>query len=277
MNAPIPLAEPLEVPFNVPLRPLRLFSQSNPQDPGLNAVERDWDARLPLEVVLGPYRLSAEITERSAMMDGRRRTCLNLERNRIELRQDLSGLKLASAFLESLIRLCHFSKGCQQGCVEESYAHSLATGLVEFAQRNPTTWRWLNLVLSKHLPGRWTEARAAFAAPAPPPPMPKQVRLRRHTVVVRTLSRHDCGNAFGWYDLSKREVQLCEGLADTHLSIVAFHEFTHAIHHAWKLEDHDLHDDFLLAQVTGWMQLIQTNPLAWGWLVWTVSQATRAP
>lgn len=233
--------------------------------------EREWAARLPFQVVLGPYRLSAELRERSQMLDGRRRTCLNLESNRIELRHDLTGLRLASAFLESLIRLCHFSKGCQQGCVEESYAHSLATGLVEFAQRNPRAWLWFNLLLSQHLPGRVAHDRVVRGAMSTAPRMPRRLRVGAQAIGVRVISRADSGHAFGWYDLIRREVQLCEGLKGSHLPIVALHELTHAIHHAWDLDDHDLHDDFLRAQESGWMALIKDNPSAWRWLVWTMS------
>ncbi|MEK0416379.1 MAG: hypothetical protein RI949_385 [Pseudomonadota bacterium] len=270
-NAPIPrpsIVECMKEPASSVSRLVFPAATGQPQ--------REWAARLPFEVVLGPYRLSAELRERSAMMDGRRRTCLNLESNRIELRQDLSGLRLASAFLESLIRLCHFSKGCQQGCVEESYAHSLATGLVEFAQRNPAAWLWFNLLISQHLPGRVAHDRVARGAITAPPPMPKRVRLGPQSVGVRVISRASCGNAFGWYDLTRQEVQLCEGLLGTHLPIVALHEITHAIHHVWGLDDHDLHDDFLHAQQAGWMGLIKVNPTAWRWLVWTMSFPSRS-
>lgn len=242
----------------------------------MNDSTRDWAARLPFEVVLGPYRLSAELRERAHMLDGRRRTCLNLECNRIELRHDLSGLRLASAFLESLLRLCHFSKGCQQGCVEEAYAHSLATGLVEFAQRNPRAWLWFNLLLSQHLPGQVAHDRVARGALSNPPRMPRRLRIGQQAIQVRVISKAHSGNAFGWYDLIRREVQLCEGLMGTHLPIVALHEITHAIHHAWSLDDHDPHDHFLHAQQAGWMDLIRTNPTAWRWLVWTMSFPTQA-
>ena len=87
--------------------------------------------------MLGPYALAVEFHAPRALLDRRRLACVNLAESRIELRQDLDGLPLARAFLDCIIRLVHFSKGCQEGCVEEAYTHSLATGLVEFAQRNP--------------------------------------------------------------------------------------------------------------------------------------------
>jgi hypothetical protein len=136
---------------------------------------RDWGARLPFLVEMGPYRLSVELRERSRMYDRRRLACVNLEDHRIEIRQDLKGLKLAEAFLACLIRLSHFSKGCQQGCVEEAYAHSLATGMVEFALRNPRAWLWFNLLLSEHLPGNVQYDRVVRGALPRAPAMPKRM------------------------------------------------------------------------------------------------------
>ena len=232
---------------------------------------QDCTALFPFMVQLGPYRLRAELRPPRRMLDGRRRTCLNLEANRIELRADLQGWELAGAFLESLLRLSHFSKGCQQGCVEEAYAHSLATGLVEFAQRNPRAWLWFNLLLSQIHSKPEAFDRTARGACRRRPRMPTRVMVRRFRVDMRIISRSDSGHAFGWYDLSSREVQLCEGLGGAHLPIVAVHELTHAIHHVWGLDDHDPHEAFLQAQLRGWLSIIRCNPAAWDWLVWAMT------
>ena len=236
--------------------------------------DRDWGARLPFRIELGPYHLSVEWRESSKMYDRRRLACLNLDEHRIELRQDLRGMRLVEAFLACLIRLSHFSKGCQQGCVEEAYAHSFATGLVEFALRNPRAWLWFNLLLSEHLPGRVQYDRVVRGAVAQAPAMPKRILVGGTPVTLRSISKARTGNAFGWYDYARREVQLYEGLTGANLPIVALHELTHAVHHAYALKPHDTHLRFQRTQLQGWLGIMRDNPGAWRWLAWVMSFPT---
>ena len=225
-------------------------------------------------VELGPYRLSVELRESARMLDRRRLSCVNIEENRIELRQDLRGMKLAEQFLACLIRLTHFSKGCQQGCVEEAYAHSLATGMVEFAQRNPAAWSWFNLLLSEHLPGDARYHRYLSGA-SPAPAMPSRILVAGRPVALRIISRTEAGSAFGWYDYNRREVQLYEGLTGANLSIVALHEINHAVHHAYELETSDSHRNFQRWQLHGWLGIMRHDPDVWRWLIWTIGSAER--
>ncbi|MCG3189813.1 MAG: hypothetical protein LKCHEGNO_02313 [Burkholderiaceae bacterium] len=235
------------------------------------AAQRDWAARLPFPIELGPYRLDIELRPSATMLDRRRLSCVNLEAHRIELRQDLGGLRLVDALLDSLIRLCHASRGCQQGCVEEAYTHSFATGLVEFAQRNPRAWLWFNLLLSEHLPGDLRYDRVVRRCLRRAPSTPKRILVRGHPVTVRLLSRSETGNAFGWYDQGRHEVQLYQGLDGRNLPVVAVHEITHAVHHVYGLDDGDQHRNFVRAQRQGWLGIMRNNPSAWRWLAWTMS------
>ncbi|MDE2094417.1 MAG: hypothetical protein KGI87_11250 [Burkholderiales bacterium] len=237
---------------------------------------RTGQARLPFTVALGPYHLSLEWRDATAMRDRRRLACLNLDEQCIELRRDLRGMKLAEAFLACLIRLSHFSKGCQQGCVEEAYAQGFATGMVEFALRNPQAWLWFNLLLSEHLPGHVGYDRAVRGALAQAPSMPRRVLVGGMPVSVRGISRSQTGNAFGWYDFERREVQLYVGLSGTNLPIVALHELTHAVHHAYELRPRDTHQRFQRTQLHGWLGIMRDNPGAWRWLAWAMSFPAQA-
>lgn len=234
-------------------------------------ASRSWGAHLPFLIELGPYHLSVEWCEASNMYDRRRLACINLDDQRIELRQGLGGMKLVEAFLACLIRLSHFSKGCQQGCVEETYAHSFATGMVEFARRNPRAWLWFNLLLSEHLPGHVHYDRAVRGALTQAPAMPRRVLVGSTPVTLRSISRSQTGNAFGWYDFDRREVQLYVGLNGTNLPIVALHELTHAVHHAYALRPRDTHLRFQHTQLHGWLGIMRDNPSAWRWLAWAMS------
>jgi hypothetical protein len=244
--------------------------------PAYSTPARRCSARLPFDIVLGPYELAVEFHPREALYDRRRLACVNLVEGRIELRHDLRGLALARAFLDCIVRLVHFSKGCQEGCVEEAYAHSFATGLVEFAQRNPRAWRWFNLLLTQHLPGRAGYDRVVRGAVKRPPAMPRHVQVGRHAVRLRGISKSQCGNAFGWYVFAEREAQLYRGLVGANLAVVALHEITHAVHHVHGLEDGHRHRDFRQAQVHGWLGVMRRSPAAWRWLAWLVSFPERA-
>jgi hypothetical protein len=232
-------------------------------------------AQLPFHVELGPYRLAVALLPSARMYDKRRRACLNLEDHRIELRQDLAGLRLAEAFLDCLIRLSHFSKGCQQGCVEEAYAHSFATGLVEFALRNPRAWLWFNLLLSEHLPGDVRYDHAVRGALTRVPEIPRRILVAGRSVSVRRISRAESGSAFGWYDFDRREVQLYAGLSGANLPVVALHEITHAVHHAYALRTRDTHRNFSRCQLEGWLGIMRDNPSAWRWLAWIMNLPGR--
>ncbi len=233
-------------------------------------------ARLPFDVQLGPYRLGVEWRERAHLVDRRRRACIDMEGACIELRKDLAGLALARAFFSCLIRLSHYSRGCQQGCVEEAYTHSLATGLAEFAQRNPRAWLWFNLLLAEHLPGRPRFDQSVRGVLARRPQLPETIDVAGHAVGLRRLSRAQTGSAFGWYDPAQREVQLYAGLAGPNLAVVALHEITHAVHHAHGLKRRDRHRNFVRAQLEGWIGIMRSSPAAWHWLAWNMSFPQQA-
>lgn len=232
--------------------------------------------RLPFKIELGPYRLDVELRDSAQMLDRRRLACVNIEEQRIELRRDLRGLRLVEAFLHALVRLSHFSKGCQQGCVEEAYTHSLATGVVEFAQRNARAWVWFNLRLNEHMPADAQYDRFVCGAVAAAPRMPSSVIIAGRPVPVRALSRAQAGNAFGWYDFERREIQLYEGLSGANVAIVALHEITHALHHAHGLRQRDHERNFVRAQVRGWLEIMVRDPNTWRWLAWTMSFPHKA-
>ena len=245
-------------------------------NPVPRSTSRACVARLPFDITLGPYELAVEFHPRAAMYDRRRLACVNLVAGRIELRHDLAGLELARAFFDCIIRLVHFSKGCQEGCVEEAYTHSFATGMVEFARRNVRAWRWFNLLLTQHLPARAGYDRVVRGACARPPAMPRHVLVGRHEVRLRGISRTESGSAFGWYVFAKREAQLYRGLSGSNLAIVALHEITHAVHHVHGLDNGHSHRDFRRAQLQGWFGVMQRSPAAWRWLAWLMSFPEQA-
>jgi hypothetical protein len=233
-------------------------------------------AQLPFDVVLGPYRLAIEFVARAQLYDQRRLACVNLVDSRIELRQDLAGMKLANAFFDCIVRLSHFSKGCQQGCVEEAYTHSFATGMVEFAQRNPRAWLWFNLLLAQHLNAGRGYDRVVRGVVSRPPAMPKRLLVGTQPVTLRSITKSHAGNAFGWYRYDQREALLYSGLTGSNLAVVALHEITHAVHHAYGVDSGCRHQEFREAQVNGWLGIMKDSPGAWRWLAWVITFPERA-
>src|SRR3977135_4505008 len=144
---------------------------------------------LPSHLTLGPYQLRVEVLDRSQMLDRRKLACINLDDDRIELRADLKGMQLAKAFFECIIRLSHFSKGCQQGCIEEAYTHSFATGMVEFAQRNPDAGGWSNLLLTEHLASDVRYDKVVLGVVSQPPLMPKRILIAGQPVTLRSIGK----------------------------------------------------------------------------------------
>lgn len=251
------------------------MSTPNPRVVALSSYRAAWSAP-PSHVALGPYQLNIEFREREQMYDRRKRACVNIEHSRIELREDLAGLKLVEAFFECIIRLSHFSKGCQQGCIEEAYTHSFATGMVEFAQRNPEAWRWFNLLLTRHLAKDVQYDRVVHGFVEQPPAMPTRVYIAGRPVTLRSIPKAQCAGAFGWYHFSRREAQLYDGLTGSNLAVVALHELTHAVHHGYEVKKRDLHRNFRRAQLRGWLGIMKRNPSAWRWLVWVMSFPAQA-
>lgn len=233
-------------------------------------------AHPPTQIRLGPYHLRVQFMSQSRMSDRRRLACVNIEDGRLELRGDLRGERLAEALFESIVRLTHFSKGCQQGCVEEAYTHALATGLVEFAQRNRPAWAWFNSLLAKHASPGAQYDRVVDGLLSRPPLMPTSVRIAGHRIALRSISRNQSAGAFGWYVMDDLEAQLYGGLTGSNLAIVALHEITHAVHHVYGLRDRDRHHNFRSAQVRGWLSIIRRDPLAWRWLIWIMSFPAQA-
>lgn len=230
----------------------------------------------PAHVDLGPYRLAVEFRDRHRLQDRRRLACVNVEAARIELRQDLRGLRLAAAFFECIIRLSHFSKGCQQGCIEEAYTQSFATGLVEFAQRNPQAWQWFNRLLTEHLAGDVRFDSVVSGTASRPPPMPRRILVAGRPVTLRSISKAECGHAFGWYHFKEQEAQIYCGLTGPNLAVVALHEITHAVHHAYAISHRDKHGNFRRAQLQGWMRIMRDSPGTWRWLAWLMSFPAQA-
>lgn len=231
-------------------------------------------ADLPFVLYIGPYRMAVQLVERSAMSKRRELVELDVNAGVIKLHASLAGARLAEHFFKALVRLIHYSKGCQDGCIEEAYTHSLATGLVEFAHRNPQAWTWFNLLLDQTGKGGTDFARVARGASRRGLTVPRRMQVGRWVLRTRPLSTEVATRqrVFGYYDPETHTAELFEWLQGSNLAVVAIHEFTHCIHHEAGLVDFDSRRRFVTAQAEGWMRFIRANPSAWRWLLGCMRQ-----
>lgn len=233
---------------------------------------------LPFTLVVGPYRFAVHLVERSQLRSRKELCDLDVNAGVVRLAQSLTGARRARYFLKCVIRLIHYASGCQTGCIEEAFTHSLATGLVAFARHNPDAWCWFNLLLSEAVcPGAAFD-REVRSPPQPRvrriasrrrPAAPRAVRLGGWTVQIESLTEATAERLGIWgdYDYASHRIRLYEGLQGPHAAVVVAHELSHAIHHQAKLKNRDTKKRFIAAETDGWLRLIRDNPDAWRWLL----------
>lgn len=226
-------------------------------------------AVLPFQLHIGPYRLTVEIVDRGAMTRQRELVELDVNAGIVKIHKSLTGARFAEHFFKTLVRLIHYSKGCQDGCVEEAYTHSLAAGLVEFAHRNPHAWVWFNLLLDHTGAGDTDYARVAQGVSRRRTTLPRRMLVGDEVLKIVPLSTEIANRrrVYGFYDPRTRTAELFEGLRGSNLAVVAIHEFTHCIHFEHGVEHGASRRRFVQVQATGWMRFIRANPGAWRWLL----------
>ncbi len=220
---------------------------------------------------IGPYTLRLVFLPKASMPDRRRLSVASVEHGLLAVRNDLTGERLAHAFLQALIRLVHYSRGCQQGCVEEAYTHAFATGMVEFAQRNPGVWLWFNRLLDRLTGHKHNYTGVVSGSSTKIPPPPREFVVAGQRVTLEAINAREAGSAFGWFFYKESRARLYEQLNGVNLAVVAVHEVTHAVHWHGGVGDGSAHRDFVTAQSRHWLDFMLGNPEAWRWMAYLLS------
>ncbi len=220
---------------------------------------------------IGPYTLSLAFVPKARMPDRRRLSMASVEHGMLAVRNDLTGERLAHAFLQALVRLVHYSRGCQQGCIEEAYTHAFATGMVEFAQRNPGVWLWFNRLLDSLTHHEHDYAGVVTGAVTRIPPPPREFLVAGQRITLEAINAREAGSAFGWYFYEENRARLYSRLTGANLAVVAVHEVTHAVHWHGGVGDGSSHRDFVAVQSRHWLDFMLGNPEAWRWIVYLLS------
>jgi hypothetical protein len=203
---------------------------------------------------LGPYTLQVCELDAVAMPVRRRHSCLDLTHGRILLQRGLAPGHWRRAFIHALVRLVHYSQAVLlHESTEEHLTHSLASGLSQFARRNPRlTWALLRAINPNVRRGKRMPVRLIIGS------APWTVR----TLTVKTATRL---RLFGLANLERRRIELDPALSGTQLAVIFLHESVHGVHHETGVTDqtplriaHSREADALL-------DFFATNPLAAGW------------
>lgn len=185
--------------------------------------------------------------------------------------------------LELLVRLLvaviHYRSGLNERSDEESFTHSLATGLVEIAQNSPEFWVHFNALLGDHLKqGRrgWA-LRAMGAGDAPAQPQ----RVVAGDAAFRFVRIKDTALYWAWCNYDEGLIEINETLAGANLCVVVLHECLHFAH--WQLGIDTVRkaggttNAFIRKQAVALWRFWRDNPRFWSWWLYTLATAEAAP
>ena len=234
----------------------------------------------PIRLTIGPYKLVVLHAHRGAMPVRRKLMHFELSNGLAWLHESLSGERLASQFLNLVLRVSQKAAGCATGSSEEAFTQVLAAGLVAFAQNNPDAWLWFNRLLADSVKPGARFAQVITGTSRRRLHVPKTALIDRHVIRYVPLSHKSAVRAAvdGYYGPSSKIVELYEGLKGPNRAVVFLHETTHAIHQHSRLKVRDSRDAFVTAEVRGWLRFVKQNPGAWMWLLATIrEQSTFEP
>jgi hypothetical protein len=260
-----------------------MTSRRNPQTAGRASLPRlDVEphcgvvAEFPFRVRIGAYRFAVRLVEPAVLPRRNELTWTDYNHQTISLSCDLDEQDILRSFLRRVILSIHYVHGIDSTSNEETFTHSFAGGLVNFATDNPDAWVWFNTMLDLQL-GRGSDfARAAHGLCKRRRARPQRLLIRDRSCKVIVMSRKtsDREKRWGDYSYATGDIRYCESLVGVHKAIIFWHEVVHGIHDQWKMTDSNSLRNFAQAQTLGTLSFIRKNPGAWQWLLHTLNEAT---
>ena len=135
------------------------MSNSNVQRVGDRLALPDTVFSLP-PFRVGPYELRAIAATPDMFEDKRKHVETDWTAGITRIDHAATGKKALWYFMRSLLTAIHYRSGLDDSITEESFTHSLATGLVEVARVNPLFWEAF-IQVSEHIlrpNSGWVEA-----------------------------------------------------------------------------------------------------------------------
>ncbi len=227
---------------------------------------------------VGPYTLKVTPIPRHAFSDKRRIVEHDWNLCAVHIAEDLNSRRATECLFRSLVTAIHYRSGLNDRSNEESFTHSLATGLVELAQNNPAFWRAFNEHLEQeYAPGAgWGRLAAGDRAVVAIRPTSIVYDGQPCSVSWIPDAEWTDPNAYGFYWLKQHRIDLNADLTGNNLALVTLHEVLHFLHERLGLKDSTKERDFKRGQAALLPRFIQQNPQFWAWWVQTVAYSQLA-
>ena len=227
---------------------------------------------------MGPYTMRVLPASRQMFYDKRRNVENDWTRGCVLIDKTVSAREGLDLFLRHLVTAIHYRSGLNDRSNEESFTHSLSTGLVELAQWNPQFWPQFQSLLEQELsPGHgWFDLASSRAAHVDPVPLPESIGYKGKRVRLEWLDQQSCDRArvYGYYIARDKVIQPSEGLRGANLAIVGFHEALHFLHHCEGLKDSTADQVFRRTQAKILPRFLKENPEFWRWFLYAANPMT---
>lgn len=218
----------------------------------------------PPSIRIGYLDVRVEVIARSRVSpSGRYHSHFDWDSLTIRLSNRLQPEALARYFLTWVIALGHWVHGVQYGSEEESFTQSFASNLVRFALDNPYAWFWVNSLLETRSTGYLRVLQGPLAER--PPRRPRVVVVDSHVWTVKLVSLRD--PVWGYCVPDEQRIELQRSNPVAMRAAIFLHELGHAFHHHAGMGVGHSNARFSTVQATSLVTFIQSNPLAWRWVL----------
>lgn len=231
------------------------------------------------EYRIGPYTMKAYPATKDMFIDKRRVLEHEWTLGVVNIAQDLPVRKTIECMMRSLVTAIHYRSGLNDRSNEESFTHSLATGLVELARNNPEFWvEFMSIVEDHYAPDAgWAltaagnPVRACFETPS------RIVFNGRHCDIHWIApNQWEDSSAYGFYWLKRGRIDLNGSLQGANLALVTLHEVLHFLHECVGLKDKTTDKAFKRAQAHLLLRFMKENPEFWAWWLHAANPMTAA-
>ena len=217
---------------------------------------------------IGPYEMRVVAAERDDFADKRRKVEADWTACLVRIDRHAQPRAALGYFLRHLVTAIHYRSGLNDSSDEESFTHSLSTGLVELARSNPLFWEaFMELAETTLRPGAgWIQAAGGFS-PDLALRMPRRITHRSRGCQITTLAQLHCdkAGAYGFYTLRGGLVELSDGLQGANLAVVAIHEVLHFLHECEGLDSAASVKRYREVQARTLLRFWKDNPTFWRW------------
>jgi hypothetical protein len=223
---------------------------------------------------VGPYTLQAFPATKDMFSDKRRVIEHDWTAGVAYIKQDLPHRKTLECLTRSIVSAIHYRSGLDDRSSEESFTHSLATGLVELARNNPEFWAQFNKLLEDEYRPRAGWGRTAAGNPVSQALTdPKVIIFEGHTCKIHWIpgQKWKTPNAYGWYMYADMHIELNGAMYGVNRALVTLHEVFHFLHHCLGLKDRTKEKEFKRTQSLMLLRFIQQNPKFWAWWLHAVN------